>query len=60
MRLAGSDSEGNPTADGSLISYLRGAINNEENLKALTTLLKKVKFKLGDLCVKDQATAPLP
>lgn len=59
MRLAGSDSEGNPTADGSLISYLRGAINNEENLKALTTLLKKVKFKLGDLCVKDQGSGPI-
>lgn len=59
MRLAGSDSEGNPTADGSLISYLRGAINNEENLKALTTLLKKVKFKLGDLCVKDQGNGPI-
>lgn len=59
MRLAGSDSEGNPTADGSLISYLRGAINNEENLKALTTLLKKVKFQLGDLCVKDQGNGPI-
>lgn len=59
MRLAGSDSEGNPTADGSLISYLRGAINNEENLKALTTSLKKVKFKLGDLCVKDQGSGPI-
>lgn len=59
MRLAGSDSEGNPTADGSLISYLRGAINNEENLKALTTLLKKVKFKLGDLCMKDQGNGPI-
>lgn len=59
MRLAGSDSEGNPTADGSPISYLRGAINNEENLKALTTLLKKVKFKLGDLCVKDQGSGPI-
>lgn len=59
MRLAGSDSEGNPTADGSLISYLRGAINNEENLKALTTLLKKVKFKLGDMCVKDQGSGPI-
>lgn len=59
MRLAGSDSEGNPTADGSLISYLRSAINNEENLKALTTLLKKVKFKLGDLCVKDQGSGPI-
>lgn len=59
MWLAGSDSEGNPTADGSLISYLRGAINNEENLKALTTLLKKVKFKLGDLCVKDQGSGPI-
>lgn len=59
MRLAGSDSEGNPTADGSLISYLRGTINNEENLKALTTLLKKVKFKLGDLCVKDQGNGPI-
>lgn len=59
MRLAGSDSEGNPTADGSLISYLRGAINNEENLKALTTLLKKVKFQLGDLCVKDQGSGPI-
>ena len=59
MRLAGSDSEGNPTADGSLISYLRAAINNEENLKALTTLLKKVKFKLGDLCVKDQGSGPI-
>lgn len=59
MRLAGSDSEGNPTADGSLISYLRGAINNEENLKALTTLLKKVKFKLGDLCAKDQGSGPI-
>ncbi len=59
MQLTGSDSEGNPTADGSLISYLRGAINNEENLKALTTLLKKVKFKLGDLCVKDQGNGPI-
>lgn len=59
MRLAGSDSEGNPTADGSLISYLRGAINNEENLKALTTLLKKVKFKLDDLCMKDQGNGPI-
>lgn len=59
MRLAGSDSEGNPTADGSLISYLRGAINNEENLKALTTLLKKVKFKLGDLCMKDQGNGSI-
>lgn len=59
MRLAGSDSEGNPTADGSLISYLRGAINNEENFKALTTLLKKVKFQLGDLCVKDQGNGPI-
>ena len=59
MRLAGSDSEGNPTADGSLISYLRGAINNEENLKALTTLLKKVKFQLGDLCMKDQGNGPI-
>lgn len=59
MQLTGSDSEGNPTADGSLISYLRGTINNEENLKALTTLLKKVKFKLGDLCVKDQGNGPI-
>lgn len=59
MRLAGSDSEGNPTADGSLISYLRSAINNEENLKALTTLLKKVKFKLDDLCMKDQGNGPI-
>ena len=59
MQLTGSDSEGNPTADGSLISYLRGTINNEENLKALTTLLKKVKFKLGDLCVKDQGSGPI-
>lgn len=59
MQLTGSDSEGNPTADGSLISYLRGTINNEENLKALTTLLKKVKFKLDDLCMKDQGNGPI-
>lgn len=59
MKLSGSDSEGNPMADGSLISYLRAAINDADNLEKLTKLLKKVKFKLADLCVKDQGNGPL-
>ena len=46
-------------ADGSLISFLRAALNEENNLAALTKLLKKVSLKLSDLCVKDQGTGPI-
>ncbi|MDO4437474.1 MAG: metallophosphoesterase [Coriobacteriaceae bacterium] len=59
MKLTGSDAEGSPVADGSLISYLRATVNDADNLDRLTKLLKKVKLKLSDLCVKDQGSGPL-
>ena len=55
----GSDEAGAAAADGSLISFLRAALNEENNLAALTKLLKKVSLKLSDLCVKDQGTGPI-
>ena len=59
IKLTGSDEAGVAAADGSLISFLRAALNEENNLAALTKLLKKVSLKLSDLCVKDQGTGPI-
>lgn len=59
IKLTGSDEAGAAAADGSLISFLRAALNEENNLAALTKLLKKVSLKLSDLCVKDQGTGPI-
>lgn len=59
IKLTGSDEAGAAVVDGSLISFLRAALNEENNLAALTKLLKKVSLKLSDLCVKDQGTGPI-
>ena len=59
IKLTGADEAGEAAADGSLISFLRAALNEENNLAALTKLLKKVSLKLSDLCVKDQGTGPI-
>lgn len=59
LRLTGSDASGNPVSDGSLISFVRAAVNDGDNLEALTALLKKVKFKLSELCVKNEGSGPL-
>ena len=58
IKLTGSDEAGAAAADGSLISFLRAALNEENNLAALTKLLKKVSLKLSDLCVKTRGRAP--
>lgn len=59
IKLTGADEAGEAAADGSLISFLRAALNEENNLAALTKLLKKVSLKLSDLCVKDQGSGPI-
>lgn len=59
IKLTGADEAGEAAADGSLISFLRAALNEEDNLAALTKLLKKVSLKLSDLCVKDQGSGPI-
>lgn len=54
IKLTGDDAEGNPAADGSLVSFLRATINDEVVLGKLNALLKGIKINLKDLLVKEK------